>query len=151
MEQNKAIAAISGGKKYKDIYGRVFFTQTADGVIVTAQIYNLPNQNSQTNGVFGFHIHEGSDCSGTAEDEFSNALGHYNPQNMPHPYHAGDLPPLFSNNGYAFMQVLTNRFRLNDVIDHVVIIHSMPDDFKTQPSGNSGTKIACGKILRTNF
>lgn len=44
------------------------------------------------------------------------------------------------------MSFLTNKFTLQDVIGKVVIIHSMPDDFTTQPSGNSGEKIACGKI-----
>ena len=44
------------------------------------------------------------------------------------------------------MSVLVNKFKLKDIIGKVVIIHDMPDDFTTQPSGNSGFKIACGKI-----
>ncbi len=58
----------------------------------------------------------------------------------------GDLPPLFENNGYAYMSVLINKFKIKDIIGRVVIIHDMPDDFNSQPSGNSGKKIACGKI-----
>lgn len=95
---------------------------------------------------FGFHIHEGNSCTGNANDEFANAKSHFNPTNCEHPFHAGDLPPLIENNGYAYMSVLINKFKIKDILGKVVIIHDSPDDFKTQPSGNSGTKIACGKI-----
>ena len=44
------------------------------------------------------------------------------------------------------MTVLINKFKIKDIIGKVVIIHDSPDDFTTQPSGNSGKKIACGKI-----
>lgn len=44
------------------------------------------------------------------------------------------------------MSVLIDKFNINDIIGKVVIIHDLPDDFTTGPSGNSGTKIACGKI-----
>ena len=46
------------------------------------------------------------------------------------------------------MSVLVNKFNIEDILGKVVIIHDMPDDFTTQPSGNSGTKIACGKIVK---
>ena len=73
---------------------------------------------------------------------------HYNPNGAEHPCHAGDLPPLFSAAGKAFMVFLTNRLSVNEVIGKTVVIHSNADDFTTQPSGNSGSKIACGIILR---
>lgn len=50
--------------------------------------------------------------------------------------------------GFAYMNILLDKIKINDIIGRVVIIHDMPDDFTTQPSGNSGTKIACGKIER---
>ena len=59
----------------------------------------------------------------------------------------GDLPPLVENNGYAYMQVLINKFKIKDILGKVIIIHDSPDDFTTQSSGNSGIKIACGKIV----
>lgn len=90
----------------------------------------------------------GTSCTGNLNDEFANAKTHYNPQNCPHPYHAGDLPPLIENNGYSYMSVFLNKFKVKDIIGKVIIIHDMPDDFTTQPSGNSGTKIACGEIKR---
>ena len=76
----------------------------------------------------------GTSCSGNADDEFANAKMHFNPSNCPHPYHLGDLPPLLENDGYAFMSVLINKFKINEIIGKVIIIHDMPDDFTTQPS-----------------
>lgn len=142
-----AKAEIRGGKKYPRIKGIVNFRQTSKGVLITAKIYNLPTEIGKCKAkIFGFHIHEGTACTGNKQDEFADAKAHYNPQNCIHPYHAGDLPTLFENNGYAYMNVLTDRFKLKDVIGKAVIIHSMPDDFTSQPSGNSGEKIACGII-----
>ena len=102
------------------------------------------------NPVFGFHIHSGSSCTGNAQDPFADAGEHYNPGTCLHPYHAGDMPPLFGNNGYAFQIFLTDRFRVSEIIGKTVIIHGSPDDFMTQPGGNSGTRIACGPILGRN-
>jgi len=148
---SSAKADISGGSTYPNIKGQVYFKETKDGVIVTAQIYGLPiSKNNCSGKFFGFHIHEGNSCSGNSEDEFANVKTHYNPTNCPHPLHVGDLPPLLENNGYAYMSVLTNKFKISDIIGKTVIIHDMPDDFTTQPSGNSGKKIACG-VIRKGF
>ena len=142
-----AIAYIKGGKKYPKIRGTVTFKEVKEGVMVTAKIYNLPQAENKCNGrFFGFHIHEGTSCTGNSDDEFANAKSHLNPTNCPHPFHMGDLPPLIENNGYSYMSVLINKFKIKDILGKVIIIHDMPDDFTTQPSGNSGTKIACGKI-----
>lgn len=79
---------------------------------------------------------------------FPNTGNHYNPGNVPHPEHAGDLLPLLSNNGYAWMSFYTGRVNVEDIIGRSVVIHSMRDDFTSQPSGNSGDKIGCGVIER---
>lgn len=63
-----------------------------------------------------------------------------------HPRHAGDLPPVLSNDGTAWMEIYTGRFYPMDVVGRTIVLHEMPDDFKTQPSGDSGMKIACGEI-----
>lgn len=142
-----AKAIIKGGKEYPKINGIVYFKETKEGVLLTAKIYGLPKSKTKCTGrFFGFHIHSGNSCTGTKEDEFANSGAHYNPNDCPHPYHAGDLPPLIENNGYAYMIVLINKFRIDDIIGKVLIIHDSPDDFNSQPSGNSGKKIACGKI-----
>ncbi len=151
MYQNifpNAKAYVKGSSKFPRINGIVTFKETKDGVLVSARINGLPQSPTNCTGrFFGFHIHEGSSCSGNASDEFANAKAHLNPTNCPHPFHMGDLPPLLENNGYAYMTVLVNKFRIQDILGRVVIIHDHPDDFTTQPSGNSGTKIACGKII----
>lgn len=144
-----AKACIKGGKKYPKIDGTVTFKETKNGVLVTAKIKGLPQSKDHCKGrFFGFHIHEGTSCTGNLPDEFANAKSHLNPTNCPHPFHIGDLPPLIENNGYAYMTVLINKFKIKDILGKVVIIHDSPDDFTTHPSGNSGTKIACGKIKR---
>lgn len=139
---SEAAATLKGSAAYPKLEGTVRLFQTEKGVLVVADISGLPVQN-YCGGVFGFHIHEGNSCGG---DDFADTKGHYNPNDCQHPYHAGDLPPLFSNNGSAWMAVLTDRFQLEEVIGRTVVIHLHPDDFMTQPAGNSGMKIACGVI-----
>lgn len=144
---HNAKAHIKGGRKYPQINGIITFKETKEGILVTAKINGLPqSKNHYTGNFFGLHIHEGIDCTGNLNDEFANAKTHLNLSNCPHPFHMGDLPPLIENNGYAYMSVLINKFKIKDILGRVVIIHDSPDDFTTQPSGNSGTKIACGKI-----
>ena len=143
---NEIYSIVRGGEKYPDINGIVTFDRTVRGVLITAEIYGLPSQLEKGGfGVFAFHIHSGSECPSGKTD---NSGTHFNPENKPHPYHAGDLPPLFSNRGYAYLQTVSDRFNLSDIVGKTVIIHSGADDFTTQPSGNSGEKIACGIIMR---
>ena len=137
---SSAIAHVSGGEDYPELRGTVRFFPRCGGTLVVADISGLPD--SET-GFFAFHIHEGGSCCGSG---FPNTGRHYNPVGAAHPLHAGDLPPLLSNNGKAYSQVLTGRFRVCDIIGRAVVFHSDPDDFKTQPSGNAGKKIACGVI-----
>ena len=130
-----AKAHIKGGKSYPNIDGTVTFKETKNGVLVTAKINGLPQSKDKCKGrFFGFHIHEGTSCSGNDNDEFANAKSHLNPSNFPHPFHMGDLPPLLENNGQAYMSILINKFKIKDIMGKVVIIHDMPDDFTTQPS-----------------
>lgn len=144
-----AVAEIKGSEKFPDINGLVSFYPLKNEMLITADIRGLPNSNEPCgNAVFGFHIHSGGKCSGSKEDPFADTLGHYNKDNCMHPMHNGDLPPLFSNNGAAWMAFLTNLFALADIIGKTVVIHRDPDDFHTQPSGNSGIKIACGEIRK---
>jgi Cu-Zn family superoxide dismutase len=144
-----AKAEIRGSKAYPELIGTVRFYQTKDGVLVSAEVYGLPHGGSGCNGgIFAFHIHEGTSCTGNAEDPFADVKTHYNPNNCKHPYHAGDLPPLFENNGRAFMVVLTDRFTVGEIMGRTVVIHASVDDFTSQPAGNAGAKIACGLIKK---
>lgn len=142
-----ATAIIQGGKGYPDLTGLCTFEQTDWGVVVTIQVNGLPRNSTCNDGIFALHIHEGGSCAGTKDDPFSNAGTHYNPSNCPHPYHAGDLPPLMGNDGLAYMSVLTNRFTVQEVIGRVIVVHEGKDDFTSQPAGNAGSKIGCGEIV----
>jgi len=143
-----ATAVVRGGSEYPEITGRVQFYQMRMGVLIAAEVFGLPaGRGTCESSVFGFHIHSGSTCSGNMQDPFADVMEHYNPDQCIHPQHAGDLPPLFGNNGYAFQVFLTNRFTVWEIIGKTVIIHDMPDDFRSQPGGDAGTKIACGQIL----
>ena len=137
---SSAKAVINGDDKYPKLHGEVTFRRLKEGVLVTARVSGLPKTES---GFYGFHIHEGKSCDG---DGFPKTKGHYNPKDRPHPSHAGDLLPLLSCKGSAYMQVKTDRFRICDIIGRTIIIHSDTDDFRTQPSGDAGEKIACGVI-----
>lgn len=132
---------------FPDINGTVYFYQRKAGVVVIAQVYGLPEKAGDCNSpIFAFHIHEGGSCSGNETDPFADSKTHYNPGGCLHPHHAGDMPPLFGCSGFAFSAFFTDRFSVGEIIGRTVIIHSNPDDFTTQPSGNAGTKIACGVI-----
>lgn len=144
-----AVAEVKGGDEYPSISGVVRFYRSHGGVIVYAIVGGLPRSESVCQEkIFGFHIHEGTDCGGEADNPFSDSMSHYNPEKCTHPNHAGDMPPLFGNDGSAVLLFLTNRFSVSDIIGRTVIIHDSPDDFTTQPSGNSGKKIACGVIRK---
>ena len=146
-QRPQAAAVIKGSRDYKDINGKVWFYQRKPGVYVISQISGLPKgANSCSNPVFAFHIHSGGSCTGDENDYFADSKGHYNPNECPHPYHAGDMPPLFGCDGYAFSAFFTNRFSVREIVGRTVIIHSQADDFTSQPAGNPGMKIACGVI-----
>lgn len=145
----QAVAILKGSRDYPRISGEVRFYQTGRGVVVVTEVMGLPNASDGgkcPGAFFGFHIHEGGSCSGNAEMPFANALGHYNPDGCEHPFHAGDLPPLLGNQGYAISAFLTDRFSVREIMGRTVIIHANPDDFHTQPSGDAGAMIACGVI-----
>lgn len=146
-ENPVAYAVIRGSKKYPDIKGKAVFYDTYGGTVVVASVCGLPqDQGGNHSGFHGFHIHEGGSCTENEQGEFTDAHGHYNPEGTPHPEHVGDLPPLLSNCGTAWMAVYTNRFYPEDVIGRTVIIHEKADDFHSQPSGDAGEMIACGEI-----
>lgn len=150
-ENPAAYAVIRGSKKYPDIKGKAAFYDTYRGTVVVVSVYGLPQEKEGSSpGFHGFHIHEGGACTENGQGEFTDVRGHYNPGKTLHPAHAGDLPPLLGNDGAAWMAVYTDRFYPEDVIGRTVIIHKKTDDFRSQPSGDSGEMIACGEIAVWN-
>ena len=142
-----AYADLMGNPGAGEVNGIVRFYQIGANVLVNAEVYGLPTSTDPCGyDIFGFHIHEGHSCTGDSHDPYANAGRHFNPALCPHPAHEGDMPPLFGNNGSAWMMYSTDRFTIPEIIGKTVIIHSGIDDFSTQPSGNSWAKIACGAI-----
>lgn len=102
----------------------------------------------------GFHIHEKGDCSAP---DASSAGGHFNPAGAPHgqfgqgTHHAGDLPSLVANaKGEARVDVMLDGVTLTpgdmSIANRSMVVHAKADDFTTQPTGNSGARVACGVI-----
>ena len=103
----------------------------------------------------GFHIHEAGDCS---SGDGMSAKGHFNPHGKPHGHpnsaerHAGDLPSLRAGkDGRAKLAVDLDIITVTPgpagIIGRGLIVHADPDDYKTQPTGNAGARLACGVIV----
>ncbi len=145
----QALANVTGSSRYPELQGQVRFYQTVHGVLVVTELMGLPAANDPcASPIYALHIHEGNSCTGNASDPFMNVGNHYNPDFCPHPYHAGDLPPVWNADGYAFSACLTGRFSVDEIVGRTVILHAGLDDFTSQPAGNAGVKMACGEIRR---
>ena len=151
------VARLKGDAIAPEITGIVTFKDVPHGVEVCVNISGLPlYQPSQGNkppvGPHGFHIHEYGDCeTHDPNNPFMKAGGHWNPTDQPHGNHAGDFPVLFSNHGKSRMCFFTDKFHVADIIGKAVVIHENPDDYRTQPAGASGRRIACGVIQRSAY
>ncbi len=130
----------------EDICGTVCFYDYLQGTLMIYEIQGLLKR--ENGGFYGFHIHEGELCGFHDATPFESTKGHYNPMNVDHPMHLGDLPPLFATKGRAWGIVYIDKFQCQEIIDRTLVIHEDADDFHTQPSGHSGNKIACGEIKR---
>ncbi len=144
-----ARARVMGDAAHPRLRGCVTFYKAGAGTLVSATFRGLPASNVPcAPNINALHIHAGGACAGPADDPFAQALGHMNPGNCPHPAHAGDLPPLFSNRGFAFQAFYTERFTPQDILGKTVVVHGARDDFTSQPAGDSGARIGCGVIVR---
>ena len=138
--------------KGNDVRGTVTFTQSGDKVKVTAQVSGL-----KPNGENGFHVHEKGDCS---SGDGMSAAGHFNPAAKPHgnvhaggDRHAGDMPNLKADaygNASASFEVtgISVGSGSADVVGKGLIVHRDPDDYKSQPAGNAGPRLACAVIAK---
>jgi len=130
--------------------GTVTFTQEAGGVHVVARVQGAKA------GPHGFHLHAGGACEG----DFKSAGDHFNPTNAPHgdlaaaEHHAGDFGNVevgadgTGNADFSTTMLALGGGGANDAIGKAVILHEGKDDLTTQPSGNSGARIACGIVQR---
>jgi Cu-Zn family superoxide dismutase len=131
--------------------GLVTFTQTGSNVLVNADIRGL-----KPNAEHGFHIHDKGDCS--SGDGMSTG-GHFNPTTEPHGahgtgnHHSGDLPSLVADaNGVAKLRFESSTITIDSGVTNIIgrglIVHRDPDDYKTQPTGNAGPRLACAVISK---
>lgn len=146
-----ARARLQGGPLAPNLAGEVRFYGVAGGVEVAVELHGLPPYlaGDPPIGPHGFHLHERGDCAvGNPGEPFLAAGAHFNPDGQPHGNHAGDFPVVFSNSGTARMRFFTERLTIEDVVGRSVIVHENPDDFRTEPAGNSGRRLACGVVVR---
>ncbi len=143
LDQPERYAYINGSPEYPNIKGMLLLYRFKKGTIVIVDVSGLPENES---GFYGFHIHEGYFCTGNQTDPFADAKGHYDMNGKEHPKHLGDMPVLMGNRGLAWGAFYTERFYPGEVAGRTVIIHDASDDYQSQPSGNAGKKIACGRI-----
>lgn len=137
------LATIKGSEKYSSIKGMASFYPYKDGFWLMMHVVGLPiSKEPCPIPFFACHIHEGGSC----EDGFESTMGHLNMDNCPHPAHIGDLLPLYAREGRASMMYFIDGIDLNVLKGKTLIIHRKFDDFTTQPSGNSGERMACGVI-----
>jgi Cu-Zn family superoxide dismutase len=135
--------------------GAMQFTDAGTEVVVAGEFHAL------SAGEHGIHFHTAGKCD--AANGFASAGGHFNPSARKHGLenpagpHAGDLPNLtIAQDGTGSLHTSTSRVTLAqaagsllDVDGTAVIVHEGPDDQRTDPAGNSGTRIACGVIHRS--
>lgn len=130
-----------------NVTGTISFVSTDKGVKIIGDIQGL------TKGKHGIHIHEFGDCTSA---DGSSAGGHFNPTGKSHGgsmdmmRHMGDMGNIEADkDGKAHMEYVDNTISLmgeNSIVGHSVIVHKDEDDQKTQPTGNSGARVACGVI-----
>lgn len=149
--RNLAMAQLQPTQGSK-VSGSLQFTAQADGSVrVQGSVQGLA-----PNSEHGFHVHEKGDCS--SPDGLS-AGGHFNPTGQAHgrfdssTHHTGDLPSLRSDaQGMASIDFVSRGLALdqgpNSVVGRGLIVHKDPDDYTTQPTGNSGARLACAVITR---
>jgi Cu-Zn family superoxide dismutase len=149
-EPIRATAHLQPTKGSKTL-GEATFEQAGDKVHAVIYVQGLkPGQEH------GLHIHEVGDCS---SGDGMSAKGHFNPYGKPHgeptsaERHAGDLPALkAAKNGRAKVDVMVDIITVQpgptSIVGRAVIVHADPDDYRTQPTGNAGARLACGVIRR---
>jgi superoxide dismutase, Cu-Zn family len=128
--------------------GEVTLTETPHGVLINGTLSNLPA------GDHAIHIHEAGKC----EAPFKTAGGHLNPSKKKHGIlaaegkHEGDLPNLHVGaDGKVQFDQFSHGLMMKDVQDAdgaAVVVHASADDYKTDPAGNAGDRIACGAVMK---
>ncbi|WP_242112839.1 superoxide dismutase family protein [Luteimonas aquatica] len=135
------------------VSGKLTLVPMQGGVHLTGEIGGLGNTSTHA-----IHVHEKGDCSAV---DASSAGGHFNPTASAHGragtgmHHAGDMDNIVANaEGVAKIDIHLAGVTLgggapNDIAGRAVVVHAAADDYKSQPAGNSGARVACGVITVT--
>jgi Cu-Zn family superoxide dismutase len=146
-----AEAALSGTYPDTTVSGLVKFDAAADGKVKMELEITVPLKANKSVAV---HLHEHGDCGDTGK----MAHGHWNPTNAQHgkwgegSFHLGDIGNVkLDSKGKGKITLDTNLWTLggpaaSNILGKAVIVHGGVDDFKTQPTGNAGTRVGCGVI-----
>ena len=146
----KEIMVTMSAKSGSDVNGVIEFMQTEEGVTMNADLAGL------TAGTHAIHIHQNGDCS---SDDGKSAGGHWDPTSEDHGkwgegmFHSGDIGNLeVAEDGKATLEFTTDKWCIDcddetrNIVGKGVIVHASADDFKSQPSGAAGARVACGVI-----
>ncbi|MEP6596781.1 MAG: superoxide dismutase family protein [Ginsengibacter sp.] len=154
MKHQHAAAVLSGVNADTTVTGNVQFDAQADGKVKMRLEISVPKKAGSSVAV---HIHDMGDC-GSMGDMAKAAGGHWNPTNAQHgkwggsSFHSGDIGNVqLDAKGNGSMELETDLWSLGgdakaNILAKSIIVHSGIDDFTTQPSGNSGSRIGCGVI-----
>lgn len=152
MTAASTTVTLQGAQEDADFAGTLTITPNGStGVSIVADVAGVDKD-----GKHGIHVHENGMCehhpAGDSAKPFSTAGGHYNPAGVEHacpptdPRHAGDLGNIEVTGGKGHLELTVTNLSLDQVTGKAIILHTGEDDCKTQPTGNSGDRLACGVV-----
>ncbi|MFB5662427.1 superoxide dismutase family protein [Alteribacillus sp. HJP-4] len=152
-DENSKTASVTLRDQEENEVGTAELEEGSDGVSIQLEASGMPE-----NSEHGFHIHETGACE---PPDFESAEDHFNPEDSDHGKdtedgpHAGDLPNITTNENGEVKEDLTaenvtlaagEQHSLLENEGTSLVIHEMPDDYESQPSGDAGDRLACGVI-----
>ena len=132
---DQSAMAVLSGANGSEVSGTATFNQTAEG-----KVKLVLSVNNLSTGKHAVHLHENGDCSAA---DATSAGGHWNPEGEEHGKRGED--------GLGSLVMVVDGWSIGDgqdtdILNKAVIIHAEADDFTSQPSGDAGSRVACGVI-----
>lgn len=145
----KVATALLQPKSGSSVEGAAQFVEQDGKVTLTLKLKNLAA------GPHAVHLHDKGDCSAP---DAASAGPHWNPGEESHgqwghpPHHLGDVGNVeITNDGHGTIDLTTDKWSIgtgqpNDILNHALVVHANADDYKSQPAGNAGVRVACGVV-----